>query len=58
MRQRAVVAVMEQVLQNMVKMEGYQQAINLLRQIVKAQAQVNEQTVRELEKKIQSIFDD
>ncbi len=58
MRQRAVVAVMEQVLENMIKMEGYQQAINLLRQIIKAQAEVNEQTVRELEKKIQSIFDE
>ena len=57
-QQAAIKAEMDQILQAMVEMEGYQQAINLLREIISAQKDLNEQTRRELEQRIEDIFDD
>lgn len=56
--QQAILAQMRMILRNMVKLEGYQEAVNLLREILKSQKDVNQQTIKELEKQIEGIFDD
>ncbi len=56
--QQAILAQMRLILRNMVKLEGYQEAVNLLREIIKSQKDVNQQTIKELEKQIENIFDD
>ena len=43
-QQTAAVAKMKEVLEHMVKSEGFQEAVNLLYEIQKAQTQVHEQT--------------
>ncbi len=57
-RQRAIVAAMQRILAAMVKLEGYQEAINLLREIVKEQKQVRRETLEALERRIREIFDE
>ena len=57
-RQRTIIAVMEDILAGMEKLEGYQEAINLLREIVKEQKQVQAETIQALEKRISNIFDE
>jgi len=56
-QQREIVNTMEQILENMVKMEGYQQAINLVREMLETQKNIEERTARELESEIEDIFD-
>ena len=56
-QQASVIEQMQAILKAMVKMEGYQEAINLLREVLKAQEDINEQTRREIEKRIEDIFD-
>ncbi len=55
--QDAVVAAMREVLRNMVKWEGYQEAVTLLRQVLRTQKEVNEKTIKEYQRRIRSIFD-
>lgn len=55
--QRRMIEVMTGILANMVKVEGYHEAINLMRRILKEQGEVNEQTRKALEKEIEKIFD-
>lgn len=57
-QQALVIEQMQEILKAMVKMEGYQEAINLLREVLKAQEDISEQTRKELEKRIEDIFDD
>jgi len=57
-QQATVIETMREILKNMVKMEGYQEAINLLREILKSQENISEQTIKELEERIEDIFDD
>lgn len=56
--QQNAIQQMELILRNMVKLEGYQEAINLLREIIKSQQDINEQTIQALEERIEGIFDD
>lgn len=56
--QQQLVAAMREVLKNMVKWEGYQEAVTLLREVLKAQKQVSEETVKEYQRRIRSIFED
>ncbi len=57
-RQQKLVAEMRQIARFMEKWEGYQEAINLLHEILKAQGDVNAATLRELERTIETgIFD-
>jgi len=55
--QDAIVAVMRDVLRNMVKWEGYQEAVTLLREVLRAQKEVSEKTIEEYQRRIRSIFD-
>jgi len=48
---------MREILRHMVKWEGYQEALNLLREVLKAQKNVNEQTIKEYQRRIQKIFE-
>ncbi len=57
-QQRQIIADMQTILRSMVKLEGYQEAINLVREIVKEQTQVEVETRKALEKRISDIFDD
>jgi len=57
-QQAATIEKMREILNAMVKMEGYQEAINLLREILNAQENISEQTIREMERRIEDIFDD
>jgi len=57
-RQARILEKMREILDAMVKMEGYQEAINLLREVLNAQENVSEQTIRELEQRIEDIFDE
>lgn len=43
---------------SMIKSEGYQEMVNLLREILKAQQDIEDKTVKELEKQIEGIFED
>jgi hypothetical protein len=56
--QRELVSMMRKILAAMVKLEGYQEAINVLREILKQQKDVRAETVKELEKRISDIFED
>ena len=56
--QRQVLATLSNVLQSMVKWEGYQEAVSLLREVLRAQKNVNQETVEEYERRIRSIFDE
>jgi len=56
--QEKIVAVMRGVLKNMVKWEGYQEAVTLLREVLRAQKDVSEQTMREYQRRVRSIFED
>ncbi len=56
--QRQIVDTMTDILTNMVKVEGYHEAINLMRRILKEQSEVNEKTRKALEEQIEDIFDD
>ncbi|HUT37218.1 MAG TPA: hypothetical protein VNE39_27300 [Planctomycetota bacterium] len=48
---------MREILRHMVKWEGYQEAVNLLREVLKAQRNLNEETIREYQRRIQKIFE-
>ena len=54
--QQRVIAAMQGILKNMVKLESFQEAINTLREIRRAQQDVKQQTDRDLNKRIQDIF--
>ncbi len=57
-RQQKLVNDMQKIAKFMEKWEGYQEAINLLHEILKAQGEVNAATIRELERNIETgIFD-
>lgn len=56
-QQEQIVQIMRIILKNMVKWEGYQEAVTLLREVMKAQRQVSEQTIREYKRRIEKIFD-
>jgi len=55
--QQKIVGTMMNILKNMVKWEGYQEAVNLLRDVLKAQEGVNAETIREYRRRIEKIFD-
>jgi hypothetical protein len=55
--QETIIAKMNEILTYMVKAEGYQEAINLLRQIERTQQDVLEITDEQRRKRIQSIFE-
>ncbi len=48
---------MREILRHMVKWEGYQEAVTLLREVLKAQKNVNEETIKEYQRRIQKIFE-
>ncbi|MFW6162494.1 MAG: hypothetical protein ACODAJ_06965 [Planctomycetota bacterium] len=56
--QQELVESMRSILKYMVKWEGYQEAVSLLREVLTAQEQVNERTVQEYKERIQKIFED
>ena len=56
-RQQAIVDKMQEILQHMVKSEGFQEAVNLLYEIQKAQTDVHEQTNRERQERIKRILE-
>jgi hypothetical protein len=56
--QQQLLAAMREVLKNMVKWEGYQEAVTLLREVLKAQKQVSEETLKEYQRRIRAIFED
>ncbi len=49
---------MRQILRSMIKSEGYQEMVNLLREILRSQQDIEERTVKELEKRIEDMFRD
>src|SRR5262245_9207127 len=56
-RQQAIVDRMQQILTHMVKSEGFQEAVNLLYEIQKAQTDVHEQTNKERQDRIKRILE-
>ena len=56
-RQQAIVEKMQQILTHMVKSEGFQEAVNLLYEIQKAQTDVHEQTTKERQDRIKRILE-
>jgi len=56
-RQQAIVERMQQILTHMVKSEGFQEAVNLLYEIQKAQTDVHEQTNKERQERIKRILE-
>jgi len=56
-QQAAAVAKMKEILEHMVKSEGFQEAVNLLYEIQKAQTDVNEQTNKALQERIKRILE-
>ena len=56
--QEQIAKTMRNILKNMVKWEGYQEAVTLLREVLKAQRDVSEETVREYKRRIEKIFDE
>jgi DNA-binding transcriptional MocR family regulator len=56
-QQDELVKLMREILRHMVKWEGYQEALNLLREVLKAQRNVNDQTIKEYQRRIQKIFE-
>jgi len=57
-RQEQVLQAMDDILESMVKMEGYQEAVNLLREVLSEQENIRERTIKRLERQIESIFED
>jgi hypothetical protein len=55
--QEAAVTKMKEILEHMVKSEGFQEAVNLLYEIQKAQTDVNEQTNKALQERIRRILE-
>jgi hypothetical protein len=55
--QDELVKSMREILRHMVKWEGYQEAVTLLREVLKAQKNVNEETIKEHQRRIQKIFE-
>lgn len=53
---RAILQSMRSVLANMLKWESYNEAVNLLRDIIKLQGQVNRETEAALERQLEDIF--
>jgi hypothetical protein len=56
-QQAAAVAKMKQILEHMVKSEGFQEAVNLLYEIQKVQTDVHEQTNKERQERIKRILE-
>lgn len=56
--QEKIIGIMRNILKNMVKWEGYQEAVTLLREVLKAQRHVSDQTIREYKERIEKIFDE
>jgi len=56
--QEKITGIMRNILKNMVKWEGYQEAVTLLREVLKAQRHVSDETIREYKKRIEKIFDE
>ena len=56
--QDRIVAAMRDVLRNMVKWEGYQEAVTLLREVLRTQKGVSEKTLKAYQERIRSIFDE
>ncbi|MFA7235520.1 MAG: hypothetical protein WC058_01535 [Phycisphaeraceae bacterium] len=54
--QQRVIDAMEVILKNMVKLEGFQEAINTLREIRRAQQDVKQRTDQERNKRIEDVF--
>ncbi|HUU82482.1 MAG TPA: hypothetical protein VM243_03155 [Phycisphaerae bacterium] len=57
-QQVEVLATMQAALANMLKWEGFQETVTLLREILRLQKEVNEETVEEIERQAAEIFDD
>jgi hypothetical protein len=55
--QEQIVAKMQEILRHMVKSEGFQEAVNLLYEIQKAQTDVHEQTTKERQDRIKRILE-
>lgn len=55
--QQQIIVKMEAILSSMVQAEGYQEAINLLREIERTQQRVRDETDAERRRRIQSIFE-
>ena len=55
--QTETAARMKEILEHMVKSEGFQEAVNLLYEIQKAQTDVNEQTTKALQERIKRILE-
>jgi len=56
-QQTEAVAKMKEILEHMIKSEGFQEAVNLLYEIQKAQTDVNEQTIKERQERIKRILE-
>lgn len=56
-RQQEMVERMQEILRHMVKSEGFQEAVNLLYEIQKAQTDVHEQTTKERQERIKRILE-
>jgi hypothetical protein len=56
-RQTEIVARMKQILEHMIKSEGFQEAVNLLYEIQKAQTEVHDQTTKERQDRIKRILE-
>jgi hypothetical protein len=56
-RQQQMVEKMQEILRHMVKSEGFQEAVNLLYEIQKAQTDVHEQTTKERQERIKRILE-
>jgi len=56
-QQAQLIKTMEQILDAMVKMEGFQAAVNLTREVLEAQLEVSELTEEQIEKRVQEALD-
>ncbi len=56
--QMAVLSEMRRILSNMLKWEGYQEAVTMLREILRLQNELNRETQEEVERQASDIFDD
>ena len=57
-QQVGLLATMQAALGNMLKWEGFQEMVTMLRQILQLQKETNEETAEEIERQAASIFDD
>jgi len=55
--QTRIVAAMQRILQSMVKWEGYEEAVRLLRDLLRGQEDLRRKTAEELERRIRGIFE-